>query len=270
MKIKAQTQTQLLHITTTTITPFTSESTEICNAPAKKSRGRRSNSASPKNRSAHAPLIDFPTFKIFYTSFLALTRSILYQKLAYKTGIRSINLSSPIFSQQLLLDKLMDICGGEPGVVPEAVLAPTPQQYCKLRFLVGKLATSMTLQEMLSTKVTMVNGIGSWYVHMFMIFLRHNPDEGMKIIYSLKELPQPSHMDQLCEKWQPYWSVVAWYLWRFQQQHHGESHHAHQLQLMDPLNMLNIGNFQNLLHQILQFKSVQSFIALDIQFIFVK
>ncbi|KAL5555614.1 hypothetical protein UlMin_037850, partial [Ulmus minor] len=86
--------------------------------------------------------------------------------------------------------------------------------------------------------------------------------EGKQILYSLKELPQPSYMDQLCEKWRPYWSVVAWYLWRFveakgtpssaarvmagaslqqQQQHQGESQHPHQLQLMDPLNMLNIG-----------------------------
>lgn len=77
----------------------------------------------------------------------------------------------------------------------------------------------------LFTMLTMVNGIGSWSVHMFMIFSLHRPDvlpvndlgirKGVQLLYGLEDLPRPSQMDQLCEKWRPYRSVASWYIWRF-------------------------------------------------------
>nr|GMC54209.1 DNA-3-methyladenine glycosylase 1-like [Ipomoea batatas] len=77
----------------------------------------------------------------------------------------------------------------------------------------------------LFTMLTMVNGIGSWSVHMFMIFSLHRPDvlpihdlgirKGVQMLNELEDLPRPSQMDQLCEKWRPYRSVAAWYIWRF-------------------------------------------------------
>lgn len=76
----------------------------------------------------------------------------------------------------------------------------------------------------LFTMLTMVNGIGSWSVHMFMIFSLHRPDvlpvndlgirKGVQMLYGLEELPRPSQMEQLCEKWRPYRSVASWYMWR--------------------------------------------------------
>lgn len=76
----------------------------------------------------------------------------------------------------------------------------------------------------LFTMLTMVNGIGSWSVHMFMIFSLHRPDvlpvndlgirKGVQMLYGLEELPRPSQMEQLCEKWRPYRTVAAWYMWR--------------------------------------------------------
>ncbi|KAK4341716.1 hypothetical protein RND71_040217 [Anisodus tanguticus] len=77
----------------------------------------------------------------------------------------------------------------------------------------------------LFTMLTMVNGIGSWSVHMFMIFSLHRPDvlpihdlgirKGVQMLYGLEDLPRPSQMDQLCEKWKPYRSVASWYIWRY-------------------------------------------------------
>lgn len=124
----------------------------------------------------------------------------------------------------------------------------------------------------LFTMLTMVNGIGSWSVHMFMIFSLHRPDvlpindlgvrKAMLLLYNLPELPRPSQMDQLCEKWRPYRSVASWYLWRFveakgapssavsvatggnslTQQQEEEQQHQQQPQLIDPINsILNIG-----------------------------
>lgn len=76
----------------------------------------------------------------------------------------------------------------------------------------------------LFTMLTMVNGIGSWSVHMFMINSLHRPDvlpvndlgvrKGVQMLYDLPELPRPSQMEGICEKWRPYRSVGSWYMWR--------------------------------------------------------
>ncbi|MBA0864518.1 hypothetical protein Goshw_003814 [Gossypium schwendimanii] len=180
-----------------------------------------------------ASLIDLhppPTFDTFQTPFLALTRSILYQQLAFKAGTS-------------IYTRFIALCGGENGVVPETVLSLTPQQLRQIgvsgrkasylhdlarKYQTGILSDSAIVNmddKSLFTMLTMVNGIGSWSVHMFMIFSLHRPDvlpindlgirKGVQLLNSLEELPRPSQMDQLCEKWRPYRSVASWYLWRF-------------------------------------------------------
>lgn len=171
-----------------------------------------------------------PSFDTFHTPFLALTRSILYQQLAFKAG-------TSIYS------RFISLCGGESGVVPEAILALTPQELRQIgvsgrkasylhdlarKYQNGILSDSNIVSmddRSLFTMLTMVNGIGSWSVHMFMIFSLHRPDvlpindlgvrKGVQLLYELEDLPRPSQMDQLCEKWRPYRSVASWYLWRF-------------------------------------------------------
>ncbi|KAJ7957754.1 putative DNA-3-methyladenine glycosylase [Quillaja saponaria] len=226
-----------------------------------------------------APLIDLhqpPTFDAFQTPFLALTRSILYQQLAYKAGTS-------------IYTRFVALCGGEAGVVPDTVLALTPQQLRQIgvsgrkasylqdlarKYQNGILSDSAIVNmddKSLFTMLTMVNGIGSWSVHMFMIFSLHRPDvlpindlgirKGVQLLYNLEELPRPSQMDQLCDKWRPYRSVASWYMWRFieakgtpssavavaagaslQQHHQGEHQHTQQPQLLDPINsILNLG-----------------------------
>ncbi|KAJ8540986.1 hypothetical protein K7X08_001802 [Anisodus acutangulus] len=58
-----------------------------------------------------------------------------------------------------------------------------------------------------------------------MIFSLHRRDvlpihdlsirKGAQMLYGLEDLPRPSQMDQLCEKWKPYRSVASWYIWRY-------------------------------------------------------
>ncbi|CAN6722216.1 unnamed protein product [Malus baccata var. baccata] len=233
-----------------------------------------------------APLIDLhprPTFDNFHTPFLALTRSILYQQLAYKAGTS-------------IYTRFIGLCGGEACVVPETVLAQTPQQLRQVgisgrkasylhdlarKYQNGILSDSAIVNmddKSLFTMLTMVNGIGSWSVHMFMINSLHRPDvlpindlgirKGVQLLYNLEELPRPSQMEQLCEKWRPYRSVATMYMWRFsesngapssaagaslrpqqlqqqepQQQQQQHSQHPQQQQLMDSFSsLINIGN----------------------------
>ncbi|KAG6608541.1 hypothetical protein SDJN03_01883, partial [Cucurbita argyrosperma subsp. sororia] len=229
-----------------------------------------------------APLIDLhqrPTFDSFQTPFLALTRSILYQQLAYKAGTS-------------IYTRFIALCGGDAGVLPETVLALNTQQLRQIgisgrkssylhdlarKYQNGILSDTAIVNmddKSLFTMLTMVNGIGSWSVHMFMIFSLHRPDvlpindlnvrKGVQLLYNLEELPRPSQMDQLCEKWRPYRSVGSWYMWRLaeakgasssaaavaagaslqlqQQEHQQEQQHQRQPQLLDPLNsILNLG-----------------------------
>lgn len=82
--------------------------------------------------------------------------------------------------------------------------------------------------ETLLGELTAVKGIGVWSVHMFMIFTLHRPDvlpvgdlgvrKGVQRLYGLKELPKPAEMEKLCEKWKPYRSIGAWYMWRLMEE----------------------------------------------------
>lgn len=221
-----------------------------------------------------------PSFESFPTPFLALIRNILYQQLAAKAG-------------NSIYTRFVALCGGEHAVVPETVLALDPQQLRQIgvsgrkasylhdlarKYQNGILSDSAIVSmddKSLFTMLTMVNGIGSWSVHMFMINSLHRPDvlpvndlgvrKGVQMLYNLEELPRPSQMEQLCVKWRPYRSVASWYMWRLieakgtpststvsarvmslpplediQQQEHQQQQQQSQ-QLLDPMSVFSIG-----------------------------
>ncbi|XP_027074940.2 uncharacterized protein [Coffea arabica] len=231
-----------------------------------------------------ATLIDThqpPAFESHHSPFLALTKSILYQQLAYKAGTSIYN-------------RFVALCGGETAVLPDNVLGLSAQQLKQVgvsgrkasylydlanKYKSGILSDETVVKmddKSLFTMLSMVKGIGSWSVHMFMIFSLHRPDvlpvsdlgvrKGVQMLYGLEELPRPSQMEQLCEKWRPYRSVGAWYMWRFvegkgsqnasaapsveganvqplqQIEPQQDAQQQHQLQLLEPINgMGNLG-----------------------------
>ncbi|XP_065013519.1 uncharacterized protein LOC135641756 [Musa acuminata AAA Group] len=172
---------------------------------------------------------ELPAFQYLHPPFHALARSILYQQLAFKAA-------ASVYS------RFLSLCGGEAGVVPEAILALTPHQLRQIgvsgrkasylhdlarKYHTGILSDAAIVamdDKSLFTMLTMVKGIGAWSVHMFMIFSLHRPDvlpvgdlgvrKGVQMLYGLEEVPRPSQMDQLCEQWRPYRSVGSWYMWR--------------------------------------------------------
>jgi len=73
-------------------------------------------------------------------------------------------------------------------------------------------------------RLTKVKGVGVWTAHMFLIFaLRRtnvlpSGDLGIRAAirkaYGLEELPKPDEIEALGQRWHPYCTVAAWYLWR--------------------------------------------------------
>jgi DNA-3-methyladenine glycosylase II len=73
-------------------------------------------------------------------------------------------------------------------------------------------------------RLTEVRGIGEWTVQMLLIFKLGRQDvlpaadygvrQGFKLVYGGEDLPKPKDLLVFGEKWRPYRTVAAWYLWR--------------------------------------------------------
>ncbi|XP_062180751.1 alkylbase DNA glycosidase-like protein mag2 [Phragmites australis] len=169
-------------------------------------------------------------------AFHSLARSILYQQL-------TTSAAASIYARFLsLIPSTAAAAAASDAVTPTAVLALAATDLRAIgvsarkasylrdlatRFAAGELSESAigAMDEAaLLAELTRVKGIGEWTVHMFMIFSLHRPDvlpcgdlgvrKGVQELYKLKALPKPEEMAALCERWRPYRSVGAWYMWR--------------------------------------------------------
>jgi DNA-3-methyladenine glycosylase II len=78
--------------------------------------------------------------------------------------------------------------------------------------------------ETIHRKLTAITGIGPWTVQMFLMFALRRPDvfstgdaglrRGLKLLYGLQNTPSEKEMLAITERWRPYRTVGAWYLWR--------------------------------------------------------
>src|SRR5439155_23149909 len=73
-------------------------------------------------------------------------------------------------------------------------------------------------------QLTRIHGVGWWTVEMLLIFTLGRPDvlpvddfgvrEGYRVAYGRRARPTPEALRAFGERWKPYRSVAAWYLWR--------------------------------------------------------
>jgi hypothetical protein len=69
-----------------------------------------------------------------------------------------------------------------------------------------------------------VRGIGRWTVQMVLMFQLGRHDvmpiddfgvrNGFRLAYGLKAMPRPKALLKYSERWKPYRSAGAWYMWR--------------------------------------------------------
>ena len=162
--------------------------------------------------------------------FEALVRAIAHQQL---NGIVA----------ERILGRFVDLFGTGALPSPEILLAAEERQLRAVGFSAAKAAALKDLAakavggivpplpelQLLSDleiieRLTAVRGIGRWTVEMMLIFQLERPDvlpvhdfgvrNGFRLAYGLRELPLPQALWRFGERWKPYRSVAAWYLWR--------------------------------------------------------
>jgi len=142
-----------------------------------------------------------------------------------------------------ILRRLTESCGGGRFPSPQCVLEASVESLRAAGFSFAKVAAlkdlaAKTLQrvvpthaelvtltdEEIITRLTQVRGIGRWTVEMLLLFRMGRPDvlpvddfgvrAGFRAAYGLRTLPHPKVLAAYGERWKPYRSAAAWYLWR--------------------------------------------------------
>lgn len=163
------------------------------------------------------------------SAFEALARSIASQQISGAVADK-------------IIGRLIAMHGGE-FPTPAQVAAATTEQLRAVGFsfakiaalkdlaahaLDGRLPDDATLalldDEAIIERCVAVRGIGRWTVQMLLMFHFGRPDvmpaddfgvrNGFRLAYGLKGLPRSKALLAWSERWKPYRSAGAWYLWR--------------------------------------------------------
>jgi DNA-3-methyladenine glycosylase II len=92
----------------------------------------------------------------------------------------------------------------------------------------GKIPDAVQIEQLsdadIYAQLMEIRGVGSWTVDMLMMFTLRRPDimpatdygvrKGFQVLYRKRKLPTPKQLEKFSEKWRPYRSVAALYLWR--------------------------------------------------------
>jgi DNA-3-methyladenine glycosylase II len=169
------------------------------------------------------PLPDHPPFE-------TLARAIAHQQLH---GVAA----------ERILARFVDACGEGGFPVPRQVLGAEQARLRATGFSYAKIAALKDLaaktisgvvparaeldtlsDEVIIERLTEVRGIGRWTVEMMLMFQLQRPDvlpvddfgvrNGFRLAYRLRGMPRPRALAQFGERWKPYRSLAAWYLWR--------------------------------------------------------
>jgi 3-methyladenine DNA glycosylase/8-oxoguanine DNA glycosylase len=161
--------------------------------------------------------------------FAALVEAIVYQQLTGKAAQTIHGRLVGLFPQH--------------RVSPQRLLATHPRRLrsaglSRAKVLALKDLAAKTLEKVVPplrilrampddeiiARLTAVRGVGRWTAEMLLIFRLGRPDvwpvtdygvrKGYARVFSRGRLPSPKLLDQRGERWRPYRTVAAWYLWR--------------------------------------------------------
>jgi DNA-3-methyladenine glycosylase II len=159
--------------------------------------------------------------------FAALVRSIMYQQLAGAAATAIHNRFLGLFPKGLTPRAVLALQDG----AMRSVGVSGPKQ-AAINDLATKVAdgavplhdaASLTDDELVA-RLVQVRGIGRWTAEMFLMFQLRRLDiwpvddygvrKGWALTHALKEPPAPRALQAEGERFRPFRSVAAWYLWR--------------------------------------------------------
>jgi len=170
-----------------------------------------------------------PNFTPEKNYFRALLRAITFQQLSGKAARTIFNRFRALFnSDQFPTPE--DILAVDIQKLREVGLSGQKASYVrdlseKWESITAKLNNIDSLEdEEIRNTLLRVKGIGPWTVDMFLMFSLNRPDvfpgmdlgvrKGFQHLYRFSELPSIETLEQAAEKWRPYRTVAAWYLWK--------------------------------------------------------
>jgi DNA-3-methyladenine glycosylase II len=168
--------------------------------------------------------------KVRRTPFESLARAIAFQQLHEKAAESILKRFIALFPGRRfprpaeLLTAHADAIRGA-GFSGAKVLA---LRDLAAKTLDGTVPTSRTItlldDEAIVGRLVEVRGIGRWTVEMLLIFQLGRPDvlpvddfgvrNGFRIAYRRRTMPTPKEVLRYGERWKPYRTAAAWYLWR--------------------------------------------------------
>ncbi|MGC3974101.1 MAG: DNA-3-methyladenine glycosylase 2 family protein [Nitrospira sp.] len=162
--------------------------------------------------------------------FESLVRAIAYQQLHATAA-------------ECILTRFITLCPGRRFPQPADVLGLAPERIRAAGFSRAKIAALQDLaakaidgtvptaavirrldDDAIVDRLVAVRGIGRWTVEMLLIFHLGRPDvlpvddfgvrNGFRIAYKRPVMPTPQELLRYGERWRPYRTAAAWYLWR--------------------------------------------------------
>lgn len=160
----------------------------------------------------------------------ALAEAIVYQSISGKAAatifarIKALSATGGVPSPEEML-KLRKSTLRKAGLSGAKILAMKDLARKTLAGIVPSHEEALELtDEELVERLVSVRGIGAWTVEMFLIFRLGRPDvlpihdlgvkKGWSVAYGKKHMPRPKELLKFGERWRPYRTVAAWYMWR--------------------------------------------------------
>ncbi|MFL6527558.1 MAG: DNA-3-methyladenine glycosylase family protein [Chthoniobacterales bacterium] len=162
--------------------------------------------------------------------FDALAESIVYQQLSGKAAATIWKRVRAIFGSPKFLDPKKVLATAD-EVLRAAGLSRNKTAALKdlaQKAVDGVVPTARALAKMADEEIverlTQIRGIGRWTVEMLLLFDLARPDvwpihdlgvrKGFAKTFGKRKMPTPQQLAKLGEKFRPYRSALAWYMWR--------------------------------------------------------
>jgi len=162
--------------------------------------------------------------------FQSLVRSIIYQQLSGKAAETILGRFEALFGHGRF-PKPEEVLALEAERFRAAGLSRPKATYVRgigEHAVAGRLLTLTACDELTDAEIiqrlTEMKGVGRWTAEMFLMFNLGRPDvlpihdlgvrKGFQIAYGKRSLPEPEQLERFGQKWKPYRTTAAWYLWR--------------------------------------------------------